>query len=186
MVLNYVEPKPMTDLDSSPVSSAAQTPTETVAADLLLDDLDPLGGGGGSSSAASVPWPGSTFIIRSISDGQVLTLLDGQIVLARPGGGRGSIHWACVESKGWLGFQNPVSGKFLGYNKHGTLGCSATRHQEWENFCVRAKPNGGYILLMTHWERLWQIGVKNLEGVERVVKVENGELDGTVWEFVKV
>lgn len=183
MVLGHVEPKPISDSEASSVCSL-ETPAETVAADMLLDELDPLGGA--SASSSSVPWPGSTFIIRDTSSGQVLTLLDGQIVLTRPGGGRGSIHWACVESKGWLGFQNPVSASYLGYNKFGMLCCTATRHQEWENFCVRAKPNGGYVLLMTHWEKLLQVGVKPERGVERLAKVDNSDSDGTVWEFVKV
>jgi hypothetical protein len=181
MVLNQADPKPILDPDDSTVYTAA-TPPESVAAD-LLDDLDPLGGAKLSSS--SVPWPGSTFIIRSVLTGHVITLLDGQIVLARPGG-RGSTHWACVETKGWLGFQNPVSGRFLGHDARGVLCCSAGRHQGWENFCVRVRPEGGYVLLMTHFERLWQVAIKVEQGVEKLVKSENGGSDGIVWEFVKV
>lgn len=180
MVLNQVDPRPIPDPDSS-TAYTAHTPPETVAAD-LLDDLDPLSGTKPSSS--SVPWPGSTFIIRSVDSGYVITLLDGQIVLEPPGG-RGSIHWACVESKGWLGFQNPVSGKFLGHDRNGILYCSAMRHQGWENFCVRMRPEGGYVLLMTHFERLWYVGSKVEHGVEKLAKVENMD-NGIVWEFVKV
>src|SRR6266487_2794649 len=91
LVLNKVDPKLMSDPATS-TTGMTNTPPETVATD-LMDDRDPFGGPIPSSS--SVPWPGSTFIIRSVSSGQVITLLDGQIVLAPPGG-RGSIHWACV------------------------------------------------------------------------------------------
>jgi hypothetical protein len=181
MVLNHVDPKPIPDPDNSTVYTAT-TPPEAIAAD-LLDDHDSFGGTKLSSS--SVPWPGSTFIIRSVSSGHVITLLDGQIVLARPGG-RGSIHWACVENKGWLGFQNTVSGRFLGHDAKGRLCCSVERHQGWENFCVRTRPEGGYVLLMTHFERLWKVGIKVEQGVEKLAKIGNGGPDGIVWEFVKV
>jgi len=183
MVLDQFDPKPIPDPDpdNSTVCMTA-TPPETAAAD-LLDDHDPFDAV--TPSYSSVPWPGSTFLIRSVSSGHVITLLDGQIVLAPPGG-RGSIHWACVETKGWLGFQNPVSGNFLGHNGTGRLCCSAKQHKGWENFCVRMRPKGGYILLMTHFERLWQVGIKLEEGVEKLAKIEDGGSDGIIWDFVKV
>lgn len=180
------------------------TPPETVAD--LLDDLDPLAS---FKSTSSVPWPGSTFIIRSASSGQVLTLLDGQLVLASPGmfilplsksggygvgaqltfcctGGRGSIHWACVQTKGWLGFRNTVSGRFLGHDSKGKLCCSVDRHRSWENFCVRQTPEGGYVLLMTHFERLWHVGSIVDQGREKLAKIGEKMEDAIIWEFVKV
>jgi hypothetical protein len=181
MVLNQVGPKPILDPNNSTVYTAI-TPPETVADD-LLDNHDPFSGAKPSSS--SVPWPGSTFIICSVLSGDVITLLDRQMVLARPGG-RGSIHWACVETKGWLGFQNPVSGRFLDHDITGRLCRSAERHLGWENFCVRMRPEGGYVLLMTHFERLWHVGIRVEHGVEKLAKIENWESDGIVWEFVKV
>jgi hypothetical protein len=184
MALNNVDPKPISEIDDSSTLYTAITPPETVATDLeLLDDLDPLGDL--KLNPSSVPWPGSTFIIRCISSGQVLTLLDGKIILAPPGG-RASIHWTCVETKGWLGFRNYSSGRFLGYDANGRLRCSADRHQDWENFCVRMRPDGGYCLLMTHWERLWHVGMKVEQGVEKLAKIGEGGSDGIVWEFVKV
>jgi len=180
MVLNRVDPKPIPDPDDSTVYTAT-TPPETVAADLLDDD--PLGRAQPISS--SVPWPGSTFIIRSVLTGDVITLVDGQLVLAKPGGG-GSIHWACVETKGWLGFRNTVSGTFLGHDVRGRLCCKATQHQGWENFCVRMRPEGGYILLMTHYERLWQVGIKVEQGVSRLAKIGEGGPDVIIWEFIEV
>jgi hypothetical protein len=178
MVLNHLDPQPISESDTSTVY-AAMTPPESVATD-FLEEQDPLGSAKLSSS--SVPWPGSTFIIRSALSGHVLTLRDGQIVMAPPGG-RGSIHWACVETKGWLGFRNTVSGRFLGHDNSGRLRCVADRHQEWEKFCVRMTPEEGYVLLMTHWERLWQVGSVVDRGVEKLAKI--GEA-GIIWEFVKV
>lgn len=181
MTFYQVDTNPMPEPDNS-TEYTTVTPPETVAAD-LLDDYDEFSGA--RPSSCSVPWPGSTFLIRSASSGRVITLLDGQIVLARPGS-RGSIHWACVESKGWLGFQNPVSGRFLGHDARGRLRCSADRQQGWENFCVRMRPDGGYVLLMTHFERLWHLGINLDQGMEKLAKIENGASDGIVWEFVKV
>ncbi|KAH6677740.1 hypothetical protein B0J14DRAFT_475006, partial [Halenospora varia] len=172
-------PDPIPESDIS-TTYTANTPPETVVTDNYetFGDTKP-------SSVSSVPWPGSTFIIRSVSSGHVITLLDGQIVLASPGG-RGSIHWACVETKGWLGFRNATSGRFLGHDFWGSLCCSGERHQGWENFCVRLRPEGGYVLLMTHWERLWHVGIILEQGVEKLAKVGDGGSDGIVWDFVKV
>ena len=181
MVLNQVDPQPVLNHDDSTIYPAT-TPPETVATD-VPDHQDPLGGA--EPSSCLVPWPGSTYIIRSVSSGHVITLLDGQIVLTQPGG-RGSIHWVCVEAKGWLGFRNTVSGKFLGHDRNGRLCCSAERHRGWEYFCDRPRPEGGCVLLMTHYESLWQVGIKVEQGVEKLAKIENGESDGIGWEFAKV
>ncbi|KAF2421499.1 hypothetical protein EJ08DRAFT_515303 [Tothia fuscella] len=99
------------------------TPPETVMSD-HMDDKTPFTH---SKPTSSVPWPKSTFIIRCVSTGRVITLLDGQVQLGSPGG-RGSIHWACVETKGWLGFRNVVCGKFLGHAESGMLRCTAGNH----------------------------------------------------------
>jgi len=181
MILNQVDPKPFLNDDDSTIYTAT-TPPESVAAN-LLDDHDPFGGA--EPSSFLVPWPSSTFIIRCVSSGHVITLLDGQIQLTQPGG-RGSIHWACTETKGWLGFRNTISGKFLGHDVKGRLCCLAERHQGWEYFCVRMRPEGGCVLLMTHYERLWHVGIKEEQGVEKLAKIGDGGSDGIVWEFVKV
>ncbi|KAI4146960.1 MAG: hypothetical protein L6R39_003272 [Caloplaca ligustica] len=182
MVLNQVQPEPTMDGDDSTIYTAT-TPPETVATE-RQDDHDPFSGA--EPSFSMVPWPGSTFIIRCVSSGHVITLLDGQIVLTQPGG-PGSIRWACVETKGWFGFQNVVSGKFLGHNGgKGILCCSVGRHQGWEYFCVRPKPQGGCVLLMTHWEKLWHVGTKVEDGVEKLAKIAEGGSGGIGWEFVKV
>ncbi|KAL8975790.1 MAG: hypothetical protein Q9205_008073 [Flavoplaca limonia] len=180
MVFNQVDPLSILDRDESTIYTVA-TPPETVpsAPATSWDGHNP------EPSSFLVPWPGSTFIIRSVSSGHVLTLLDGQIVLTQPGG-RGSIHWACVETKGWLGFLNVVSGKFLGYDANWKLCCSAERHSWWEFFCIRMRPEGGCVLLMTHYERLWQVGIKVEQGVEKLAKMEYGGSDRIVWEFAKI
>lgn len=139
MVMNEVEPEPVMEFDES-TAYTATTPPETIADDVDRD-VD--------FSTSSMPRPGLTFIIRSVSCGRVITLLDGQIVLTQLGG-RGSTHWACVETKGWHGFKNLASGKFLGHSIGGRLQCSAGRHLGWERFHVRQRREGDYVLLMTN------------------------------------
>ena len=55
------------------------------------------------------------------------------------------------------------------------------------------RPEGGCVLLMTHYERLWHVGIKEEEGlekkeegVEKLAKIGEGGADGIVWEFAKV
>jgi len=105
--------------------------------------------------------------------------------MARPGG-RGSIHWSCEETKGWLGFRSPISGKYLGHNKQGRFSCFAKGHYEWEYFSPRMSPDGGYVLLMTHWERLWYVEVVEQDGVRKPAKTDRGMQYATIWEFIKV
>jgi hypothetical protein len=176
--------------DETASNWTAFTPAETATIrmednedmDLLKDD--PL------TISSSVPWPGSTFIISHAATSAVITLSSGRVTLSPPGGPpslSGSIHWDCVDINGWVGFRNRVSGTWLGYDKGGTLICGAGRPQEWEQFCVRAVPDGGFILLMTHWHALKPVGVSGKLGDEKLVKLGNGKtLDGTVWKFVKV
>ena len=185
-LLDQVDSDPIqNDDDISTISTAAPTPSETVTSDLLADH-DPLDGAE-QPGKYLVPSPNFTFIIRSVTSGHVLTLLDGQIVLTRPGGpSSGSIHWACVKTKGWLGFRNVVSGKFLGHDAKGRLICSAERHRDWEWFHVRTRPEGGSVLLMKHYERLWHVGIKVEDGVERLAKISDEGEDGLVWDFVQI
>lgn len=176
MALNYLDAKPISDIDDNPTIYTPTTPPETIATSHPEDDshFDP------TKPSSSIPWPGSTFILRNPSSGRVLTLLDGQVVLASPGG-RGCIYWACVESKGWLGFKNISSGKYLGHNVFGDIICGAGEHQGWENFCVRMNPEGKFVLLLTHWEKLWFVTA----GTDALWKCpERG--DAVIWEFVKV
>ena len=182
MNLNPFDPEPMQNHDDEDSTIyTATTPPETVAAD-LPDDHDSFGHA--NSGSALVPWPGTTFIIRSVSSGHVIMLLDGKIVLTKPGG-RGSIHWTCIETKGWLAFRNTVSGKFLGHDKKGNLHCWAENPDRWEYFDARMTPEGGCVLLMTHYERLWHVGIRREGDVEKLAKIGEGGSSGIVWEFAK-
>lgn len=168
------------DGDSS-TTLPALTPPSTIADD-IPDNHKPITN---VSNPSVVPWPGSIFLIRSVASGKVITLRDGNIVLTQPGG-YGSNRWACVETKGWLGFQDIYSGKFLGHDFRGTLRCAAEQHQMWEYFSARMRPDGGFVLLMTHWERLWHVGIKFEDGMEKLAKIGDGGVGGITWEFVRL
>lgn len=79
--LNQFSSKSISDPDNS-IIYMPTTISENFTAD-LLENHNP---------SSSIPSHNFTFVIRSISSGHVITLLDGQVVLAPPGG-RGSIHW---------------------------------------------------------------------------------------------
>ncbi|KAA8576796.1 hypothetical protein EYC84_006849 [Monilinia fructicola] len=91
-------------------------------------------------------------------------------------------------------FKNAASGYYLGHSFWGYLICNAPRPDGWERFTARRRPEGGYHLLMTHWERLWKVGFK--EGkLAKICSGEcgdltdigegEGELEVIVWEFIK-
>ncbi|KAF2127574.1 hypothetical protein P153DRAFT_387316 [Dothidotthia symphoricarpi CBS 119687] len=144
-------------------------------------------------SAFEPPWPGSTYIIRSVSTGKVVAFRKGQIVLSK-GDGNAGICWECVDDNGWLGFRDPASYRLLGYGENHEIRCEATEHKIWEHFCVRQKPGGGYLLMMTEyddwknaaWQGLRPLGIKIDDGLEKLVKVTGWEDKSAVWEFIKV
>ena len=142
------------------------------------DEFDSDTVNGAKLTTSNVPWPGSTFIIRrALSEDTIM-----QVVLTGLDGW-GSNYWACEQNKGWLGFRNPVSGKLLGHDGKGRLCCSADRHRDYEKFCVRQNPEGGYTLLMTHSSDLWRVGTA-LDG--GLAKIEDSSPNEIIWEFVKV
>lgn len=145
-------------------------------------------------TSSSVPSPGSTYLIRASSSGKLLTLDSGNVVLAQPAANGGSsIHWRCIEVKGWLHFQNVASGCYIGHNFWDNILCSARNPDGWERFTARLRPEGGYYLMMTHWERLWKVGMRDgmLAKIEEgewggMVRTGEGNYEVIVWEFVKV
>ena len=106
-------------------------------------------------------------------------------MLTQPGVAGASIHWACVENNGWLGFRNISSGKFLGYDEKGRLYCVADRHDLWEFFYARMKPEGGCVLLMMHEMKLWHAEMALSEQGTETLIVGEGAAEGIAWEFIK-
>lgn len=71
-------------IEDFPTSIGACMPptNRTVADEIEYQDEHNTGQ---EEKRSSVPWPGSTFILRCVSNGKVPTLLEGKIVLAPPG-----------------------------------------------------------------------------------------------------
>ena len=129
--------------------------------------------------------PGSTFIIRSVSCGRVITLYDGQITLAELDN-PGSIFWFCVRSNGWFGFQNVASGKFLGCDETGRLCCIVKHHLECEFFTPAPTSEGRCILRMKQGGKLCPVGIKAGIAKDNLAKIEDTEYDGLVFEFRQI
>lgn len=132
----------------------------------------------------SVPGPGKTYKIHLKNSKKVITLTEGRVILQSPGEAQrgGGYYWVCVEKGNWLGFRNPVSGTFLGYD--GELGVEAEMaHQKsYESFCVRHHRDGGYLLLVRYPpdDEMRQIGCAP-DGKMLVKKK-----DGVQWMFEEV
>jgi hypothetical protein len=142
----------------------------------------------GETSHSSIPWPGRTFIIRSHTNGLVITLLDGEVVMDKPGG-LGTFRWRCVEEKGWMGFKDPASGQYLGYHEHGLLFCRVYHHRNNEYICPRMRPEGGFVLLVRQGEQLRPLGVfanESKNGIKQKIKIMDWSSEEIVWDFVEV
>jgi hypothetical protein len=100
--------------------------------------------------------------------------------------GQRGAHWRCHENSGmWLGFQNAVSGRFVGHNGrewHWRFHCRGEWHDQWEYFVTRQHPDGGHLLLVKHWNSF--LPMRAADNGELVVERDTDA--GTVWEFIKV
>lgn len=163
------------DTDTSTDCPTVLTPSTTTIAERDVIKLE-----------SSVPQAGKVFILHDHKTGRVLTLLDGHVSLQPPGTPGSAYRWMCEEREGWLGFKNIASGTYLGHNFWGDVCAAAHQHMGWENFCVRIQPNGGYVLLMTHWAQLWPLKQKDEGGMQKLLKAEAPVKDGNVWVFVEV
>jgi hypothetical protein len=137
---------------------------------------------------SSIPWPGRTFIIRNRANGKVITFLDGEIILDKPGG-LGTFRWRCVEKFGWLGFKDPASALHLGYDKESRLRCAMDHHQDWEYISPRMRPDGGFVLMVLVEQQLLPLGavVEELKnGIKQKVMIMDWLSEGVVWDFIEV
>ncbi|KAJ5022942.1 hypothetical protein PSV08DRAFT_404953 [Bipolaris maydis] len=137
---------------------------------------------------SSIPWPGRAFIIRSRKNGQVITFLDGEVVMDKIGG-LGTFRWRCVEEKGWLGFKDPASAHCLGYQEHGILFCRFPHHRNNERIFPRMRPEGGYVLLVRHDDHLRPLGVfadQSKSGTKQKIKIMDWSSEDIVWDFIEV
>lgn len=132
----------------------------------------------------AVPQPDKTYKIHLHGTDLLITLEEGQLQLQRsnlekPGGGW---FWTCVEKSGWLGFRNHVSGTYLGRDSKGGLQATRKHHKDWESFCVRHDPRGGYTILVKYYgDGLWKVALS----ADRKGLIET-EDRGVQWDFEEV
>ncbi|KAH7398932.1 hypothetical protein DE146DRAFT_512302 [Phaeosphaeria sp. MPI-PUGE-AT-0046c] len=132
-----------------------------------------------------IPSDGCISIIRSVSCGGLLTLLDGEIILA-PLSGRGSIHWTCVEFEGWFGFRNTATSKFLCHVRGGKLKCTAGDGEKWRHFTITPVAGKGYIMQMCDWWVLKSVIAVEDHGKKTLGRWGDKLADGVVWGFIQV
>ncbi|THV44777.1 hypothetical protein BGAL_0581g00050 [Botrytis galanthina] len=187
------------DSDSSTIwaSTATTTSTATITSTSYTSSSTVFSNQrshGNSDDSSSDPLPNFTYQIRASSSGKFLASNSGVVTLVGPRSGKNpGIHWKCIEIKGWLHFQNTASGCFLGHNFWDDIVCTASAADGWERVTTRHVPEGGYYLLLTHWERLWKVGIKG----GKLAKLGEGETGGfaftgegegdvIAWEFLRI
>jgi len=163
-----------------PETLTASTPATSVY-DSQQDDHDTMSTL--ESTISSFPEPDSTFIIKSTSSGLAIAVSEGKVVQAPPGGKE--CHWVCIQTDGWLGFRNPVSGKFLGRNDDWHMACVATAHERHEWFHVRSRQEG-HVLMQIHKEMLRPVGFTGAGETKTLAMMENWASKEIHWEFIRV
>lgn len=104
-------------------------------------------------------------------------------------GGLGTFRWRCVEKNGWMGFKDPASAQYLGYQEHGFLFCRVPHHLKNEYICPRLLPGGGWYLLVRQGDHLRPLGVVSNEsddGMKQKIKIMDWTSDGILWDFIEV
>ncbi|CAI6087294.1 hypothetical protein V2G26_019561 [Clonostachys chloroleuca] len=163
-------------------SSSFGSSTPTVSDSVLGDGV------------GSAPEHGRTYLIIESSSGRAISLpgaLVGgdRLLLQAPGEGfAAKKHWLCVEKDGYLGFQNPASGRFMGHDGSWEGGgisgvrASATVLEQWELFTLRPHPEGGNLLLSPHTPFRLNVVTTSADGKGLEVR-QNGR---TTWKFIKI
>ena len=79
-------------------------------------------------------------------------------------------------------FSSPLflSRTTVGQDLRGRLWASVTWHRNWEYINARRHPEGGYHLMVKHWNEM--VNIEAVDGGRRLVRSN----EATVWEFVKV
>lgn len=99
---------------------------------------------------------------------------------------RSEALWTCTTHEGWRGFRNKASGRFLGRDNNGYLGCFAGQQSDWEKFVVECIPDGAFVLRQEHWWKLYPIAMRFENGAARLAKLMDVHAAGFAFEFCKV
>lgn len=131
-----------------------------------------------------VPWPESTFQIIEKGSRRAITLAGDQLKLlsAVNEPSHWDTHWLCVKQNGYFGFQNPMTGKYLGHDGKGRVYAVEGRLRNWELFSPRMHPDGGYELLSPYYSGELMVLCVGEDG-RKLVRRRHGT---TLWEFIRV
>jgi hypothetical protein len=172
-------------------SRRTQSTTASIMTPPATDDHEPtIVDGPWNGLSYAVPWPGSLFIIVEKSTGRTIAFRNGKISLESMSDLHSNIDgpssdkaklWFCAEKDGHFGFQNQVSGKYLGHDGNYNIVAKVNHLRGYEFVVVRKHPLGGYQLLTTHGSALRVVSVDEEGG--GLVAREHGP---ALWEFYKV
>lgn len=140
-----------------------------------------------------VPRPGHIYMIRERDTGYSIVQKWGYPVVEEARGSRGGHYWECFEDRGWLGFQNIVSGNFLGVHKLDKIQSQDDYNfvtiedymDEDELFMTRPDTRGGYELIVLREGGWWGLDIQDGE-LKMIECCEDEGTRFTSWEFIRM
>ncbi|KAI1174283.1 hypothetical protein F4777DRAFT_580100 [Nemania sp. FL0916] len=164
--------------------STIDTPTHTTDHDTPLR----LGHPDHRRHFAPTPSPGRIYIIRNQTLHKVISLRDGRLSLGNECDLLAGYYWECVETCGWLGFRETVSGNYLGRGDHKDFRATVKHHKPWEWFVARGAGHTGYYYLQspgTGRNSLTWISIDTTTTSEALISV-SCNTQAAIWEFEDV
>ncbi|KAJ3579415.1 hypothetical protein NPX13_g1160 [Xylaria arbuscula] len=159
-------------------SSTVYTPTHTTEPDAMSFAFSTL-----STNKTAALSPKKTYMIRLKGSGKFLSLSKGKLGV-KEHDLYGGFCWNCVRGKDqWLGFQETVSGNFLGHDGQKDFRAAEKHHIPWEYFEVVLDGDQEFKLRSPRgWSLKW-VGIKP-DG-HTLVTVDTSD-KAAHWEFLKV
>lgn len=157
------------------------TPTTSRFPNLHIDDDGTVWG----DRPSAIPWAHSIYMILETTTKKCITIENKKIVLRDFSSAelpKANNSWLCLEKDGYLGFQNPATGRFLGRNGHRKIHADASHFKGYEMFAPRKHTNGAYMMMMAADNFKLRMMCLDENG-EELVDRDHG---CTTWEFYKV
>lgn len=85
-----------------------------------------------------------------------------------------------------MGFKDPASAHYLGYQEHGLLFCRHPHHRNNEYICPRMRPEGDWVLLVRRGEYLLPLGIVENDGTKPKIQISEWTAAGIFWDFIEV
>ncbi|KAI9151347.1 hypothetical protein HJFPF1_08549 [Paramyrothecium foliicola] len=136
------------------------------------------------AESITVPKPGSVYVIHCKGSRACIVQRKGAVLVDVARQGQCGYLWECVEKRGWLGFCNTVSGRFLGTDENLDFVAERTDLNVDECFVATYVPAGGFELRVLMGMAFWGIDV--MDGRLELVECDGPEdARPAVWTFVK-